>query len=515
VPLAVAETGEARALGAKGEIPYRLVPGQTYWYADLSGPSGEFATIDYSEEAPAVFIGREVALSDLGFQGAGPAPEREARRVGAVQLSCPQCGGPLDLRAPDKTERVTCPNCGSLLDVNQGRLEFLKALGPGKVNPIIPIGSAGQFRGGNFTVIGFMQRSVEFDHVRYYWEEYLLYDPRIGFRWLVRSDDQWNFVETVPPGSVRMPSARVANYNGQSFKIYQDAIARAEYVSGEFYWKVTVGELVRAVDFVRPPLMLSKEVTTTGQPASGAHGKQAHAESGEINWSLGVYVTPREVEKAFGITGLPRPAKPAPNQVFPHKKVYGYWGLAVLLTLVMAIFFAAVGPEKQVFLASYKLEPVASSEGTQIVFTDPIQLAGNHNIQVIAKANVDNSWLYIDGDFVDESSGLVQSFSLPVEYYHGSDSDGAWSEGSLESNVSISALPPGPYTMRMEVSWQNWQQPAILNVQVKQGVPSGSHLLITLGLISLPPIIVMIMHYSFARRRWEDSDYSPFRGSSG
>jgi hypothetical protein len=515
VPLLVAETGEARALGAAGEIPYRLVPGQSYWYADLSGPSGEFATIDYSEATPTMFIGREVGLRDLGFADSGPAPEREVRHVGGIQLSCPRCGGPLTLQAPDKSERVTCPNCGSLLDINQGRLQWFKALAPGKVQPILPIGSTADFRGGKFTVIGFMQRSVEFEGVRYHWEEYLLYDPTIGFRWLVRSDDQWSFVETVPPGAVQMPGERVARYNGKSFKIYQDAMARVEYVSGEFYWKVTDQEVVRAIDFVHPPEMLSMEVTShPAGPASG-HGHGGGSTSGEINWSLGVYVTRGEVEKAFGVTGLPKASKPAPHQEFPHKAIYKYWALATLLTFIMAVFFSATVPEKQVFQSAYKLEPVATAEGTQTVFTDPIPIAGNRNLEVTATANVNNSWLYIDGDFIDEGTGLVQSFSLPVEYYSGSDSDGAWSEGSTQAKVALSALPPGSYTMRLEVSWQNWQQPALLNVQVKQGVASGSYILIVWAVISVVPFVVMIMHYSFSRRRWEDSDYSPFRGSSG
>jgi hypothetical protein len=34
-PLMVAETGRATARGAKGEIPYLLTPGETYYYADL------------------------------------------------------------------------------------------------------------------------------------------------------------------------------------------------------------------------------------------------------------------------------------------------------------------------------------------------------------------------------------------------------------------------------------------------------------------------------------------------
>ncbi|HXU08570.1 MAG TPA: DUF4178 domain-containing protein, partial [Blastocatellia bacterium] len=62
VPMTVAETGVATQLGAKGEIPYRLTPGEEYEYADLSGPHGIFATLDYSETPPMVFVGREVTL---------------------------------------------------------------------------------------------------------------------------------------------------------------------------------------------------------------------------------------------------------------------------------------------------------------------------------------------------------------------------------------------------------------------------------------------------------------------
>jgi len=42
----------------------------------------------------------------------------------------------------------------------------------------------GEFSEGKLTVIGFVVRSVTFDQT-YHWFEYLLYEPKIGFRWLV------------------------------------------------------------------------------------------------------------------------------------------------------------------------------------------------------------------------------------------------------------------------------------------------------------------------------------------
>ncbi|HEV8483226.1 MAG TPA: DUF4178 domain-containing protein [Blastocatellia bacterium] len=524
VPLMVAEKGEASALGAKGEIPYRLTPGETYYYADLSGSGGAFATLDYSETPPMVFIGREVTLADLSLAAIGPGPEREVRRVSALQLSCPQCGGALDLRAPDKTERVTCPNCGSLLDVSHGKLEFLKALGQPKVAPIIPIGSVGQFGNDKLTVIGFMQRSVEYEGVRYFWEEYLLYEPQVGFRWLVRSDDHWNFVQSVPPGEVTA-SGRNVYYGGKRFKLYQEAIARVDIVLGEFYWKVTTEELVKTADYVCPPLMLSMEVPLSVFPGEDAgaseepkkrqrkKAKAAGFESGEINWSLGAYLNREDVEKAFGIKGLPKPSKVAPNQLFPHKAVYKYWLFLFVATLVFGLFVMSTGSHQKIFENTYQFEPLKASDGSTTVFSEPFHVDGGKNLRIAARGTVDNSWLYVEGDLIDESTGLVQSFSMPVEYYHGVEDGESWSEGDQSPDIFISALPPGNYTLRLEAQWEHWQQPVSMTLRIEQGVPRALHLLFALVMISIIPIFVAYRHYRFEVRRWADSDYSPF--SSG
>jgi len=524
VPLVVAEKGEARALGAKGEIPYKLVPGEEYEYADLSGPRGEFATLDYSQFPPLVFVGREVALAELGFPKLAAAPEREARRVSAVQLSCPQCAGPLELRAPDITERVTCPNCGSLLDVSQGRLEFLKALKPPNVQPIIPLGSVGEFSGNKLTVIGFLQRSVEYEGKRYYWEEYLLYNPQAGFRWLVRSDDNWNFVEPLSPGAVTSGgrTERVAHYNGKKFKLYQDSQARVEHVLGEFYWKVSTGELVRASDFIHPPQMLSREVSTataTAQIAADEMNKKKRKRgpspvtSGEINWSLGTYLKHKDVERAFNITGIPRTSKIAPNQPFTHKKVYKYWGLLLVAALVTGFLMIGMGSRQMVYKESFMLEPLKSVEDSQVRFSQPFELKERQNIRITATSPVDNTWLEVVGDLINEATNESQGFSLPVEYYHGVDDGESWSEGDQSPSVHLSAVPGGRYSLGLEARWEKWQQPAAVTVTIEQGVPRVLHLILALVAVSIFPLIIAIYHYSFEKRRWEDSDYSPF--SSG
>jgi hypothetical protein len=526
-PPVVAEKGTARMLAAAGEIPYLLTPGETYPYADLSGAGGVFGTLDYGEQPPLVFVGRETTLAELGLAHAQRTEEREARAVAATQLSCPNCGGPLELRAPDRTERVGCPNCGSLLDASQGRLRYLKTLEPKGWGKSIPLGGTAEFEGREFVVIGFMVRSVEFEGVRYFWQEYLLYNPAVGFRWLVESDGHWSYVTTVAPGEVFESGAR-ANHGGRSFKMFQDAVARVEYVEGEFYWRVEAGEQARATDYVNAPLMLSKEIPIAANQRGGG---QISAE--EINWSLGTYTPLKEIERKFGVD-LPSPKTVAPNQPWPHKKVYAYWGLLTLVALALGFFFIVTAPRKVVFEQTYILkatptpspspgvaqvpDPDAGNEKTQVIFTDPIKLNGGRNLRVTGRAlNVDNNWLYVAGDFIDEETGLIQQFDLPMESYRGVEDGEAWSEGDPEQAAYLPALPEGRYTMRLEAQWENWNQatPPQFSVRVEQGVPRLVNLLLLLVALSVLPLLFAWRHFSFERRRWADSSFNPYASGDG
>jgi hypothetical protein len=520
-PPVVAEKGTARMLGAAGEIPYLVTPGETYAYADLSGQGGVFGTLDYGEQPPFVFVGREVTLAELGLADARRTTEREARSVTASQLSCPHCGGPLELRAPDRTERVGCPNCGSLLDVNQGRLSYLKTLEQKGWVKSIPLGGTAEFEGQSFTVIGYMVRSVEFEGVRYFWQEYLLYEATAGFRWLVESDGHWSYVKSAPPGEV-VEMSGAAIYAGQRFKMFQDAVARVEYVEGEFYWKVTAGEQARATDYVSPPFMLSKEIPVASGRKKGAIAAE------EINWSFGKYTPVKEIERKFNVN-LASPSTVAPNQLWPNKKIYGYWALLMFVALVLGFFTIVAAPRKTVFTQTYNLQatptptPVAGTvtapadgdtgnEKTQVIFTEPIALSGGRNIRITGRANVDNNWLYVAGDLINEETGLVQQFDLPLESYHGVEDGESWSEGDAEQSDYLPALPEGRYTMRLEAQWENWNQsvPPRVALRVEQGVPRLLNLLFMLIALSLLPLLAAWRHFSFERRRWADSAFNPY-----
>ncbi len=503
VPLMVQEKGTGTSAAADGEIPYKLTPGETFNYADLAGKNNAFATIDYSMDPPWVFLGSQVTLADIGLGDAKPV-EREARTVSSVAMGCPNCGGPLSLQAPDKSERVTCPNCGSLLDVNQGKLTYLHALNPPPNAPdfVAPIGAEGTIQGVRYKIIGAVVRSVTMEGIQYFWHEYLLYEPMIGFRWLVHSDNHWNFVEPVNPAEVEAPAyigkGAVAKYGGTSFKIFQDAPAVVEYVKGEFYWRVEQGETVRAIDYVAAPQMLSQEMSEN-----------------EINWSLGTYMPVADVEKAFGISDLPKPWAVGPNQPFTGRFYYTWGALPLFALIVIAIFMIPLaGITKTPLNQTINLPPLQNATTAQAAFSQPFDIRANSNVRITAGAPVDNSWADLDVDLVNEQNQEVESVNIPVEYYSGVDDGEAWSEGGKSTDATLSSLPAGKYTLKVEGTWQNWQQQMPVSVKVEQNVNRGVNFTCALIVLLIMPGLGLLRKVTFEASRWKDSMFASSGSSS-
>ncbi len=341
----VSEVNEATCLAAAGELPFAFAPGAPHRYADLTSADQHFATLDYSDDSPRWYSGREISLAELGISAASTSEGGSPKEISAEAVRCPNCGGALELKAPDQAQRVTCPYCASLLDVDQGNLKYLTTLSS-KIRPHIPIGRAGTLNGVEYVVIGFLRRAVRFDK-EYTWDEYLLYAPAIGFRWLVHSDYHWSFVEPLAPADLNQRKLRSVGYRGEEFRLFQRAWARVTYVLGEFYWKVSIDEIVLAEDFIAPPRLISVERTPVpGQgPLPSVRGADGWGDTSfsEINVSLSTYLTHEQVEQAFAVKDLPHSWEIAPNQPLPGSPdVYRYWLIYLLVLGLIEILMGGV-----------------------------------------------------------------------------------------------------------------------------------------------------------------------------
>ncbi|MBI4678927.1 MAG: DUF4178 domain-containing protein [Elusimicrobia bacterium] len=65
----VRDKREAEYASGEGELPFRVPFGEKASFADLSGPGQRFATIDYSEEPPLLFLGEYVPFDSLALTG--------------------------------------------------------------------------------------------------------------------------------------------------------------------------------------------------------------------------------------------------------------------------------------------------------------------------------------------------------------------------------------------------------------------------------------------------------------
>ncbi|MEI6231573.1 MAG: DUF4178 domain-containing protein [Planctomycetota bacterium] len=519
-PFVVSEKGTANYAGAQGEIPYALVPESQLIYADLSGDNGAFATIDYTDFEPVMYSGREVTLNELALD-AGAAQLPTAKKTPITNLGCPNCGGALNLLAPDATERVGCPSCGSLIDCTQGKFTLLKALKTVGEKPLIPLGSEAEFEGTKQIVIGFMKRSCIVEGVKYFWAEYLLYSKSLSFRWLVQSDNHWSYVKALQTSQVR-EKGKIAYYYGKSFKRFQDAQAVVESVLGEFYWKVTVGEKVFASDFVCAPQMISSERTNFGK------------EGGEIAWSLGQYITPEEIETKFKLKALKRPTTVGSCQPNPHQGWGLRWLAGLAAVIALLIVFLSISPDRTIFDQDVKLEMVvpekpvvtlvpgiqdipttptpappaeSTAEAGAVWLSEPFELTGKQKFALSVKTTLNNAWIAVDGALIDETNGQVQPFDVNVEYWSGTDEDGSWSEGSQDGYIYLPAQPPGKYVLRLEGHWEHMNQPQTVHIKAEQTSIDPVFLFLALFCVSLIPGIMLITKFMFESNRWSESMY--------
>lgn len=502
----VGERSEAAFHAAEGEIPWAVELGATYPYADLSGRNGAFATLDYSEEPPLFFSGRETGLEELRLappSSSGPSPRP---RLKAMNLNCPKCGGPLTLHAPDETERVGCPSCGALLDASGGRLLFLKSLKKPHGRMFIPLGTEGTLRGRKVTCIGHLLKSCTVDGLRYPWTETLLMQENGTFLWLVESDGHWNLAEGVPPGEVHQGSGgREVQFKGQSFRRYQESEAVVEGVWGECTWKVEAGEKARVAEFIQPPLSLAEE-------------RQKHKGGGEeVNWSLSSYLEAREVWEAFKLQGAPPTAGGiCPNMPNPHRALanrLGRWMLAAFAVLFALIAYELathrerVAFDEQIELVAQPKPTPGEGGSEQVYFSKPFRInESRKNLEIRMRAPVENTWLAVDGALVNEETGLTEAFELSTSYYHGVDGGESWSEGSRTASLYMSAVPPGTYTLRLVPQWEGPTPPVrAFQIDLRVGIFRTTFVFLAIVGILIGPVIQWLRSSSFEGRRWADS----------
>lgn len=513
-PWTVQEQGVSTLLSGEGELPFSVVPGHQGRYVDLAGPDGAFATVDYGDgtEPVRLYAGRELGPDELQLAqtAAGPRPEQ---RVQMGKLTCPTCGAPVEIHAPESTERAACAYCYSLLDVSQGNLQLLEQLQQPQLQPAIPLGTDGTLKGEPLKCIGFMERYTVVAGITYAWREYLLYGTN-GYRWLMEDNGHWIFLKPISPGDITSAGSNV-RYEGKSYRRFASNNATVRFVFGEFYWKVQVGETTTASDYIAPPRIVSEERSDN-----------------EIVWSAGEYMTPKEVWKAFGLPGSPPKAfGVAPAQPNPHNVLVPAVTFAVLMAVFLGILVtldwgktARVLVDGPVALPPTQSNQSPTSPGAtppqqdSASYTPPFTVTdGPTTLEVELDTSADNDFVGVACALINEDTGEIREFYVSAEYYHGVTGGESWSEGSRDGTVFVDQVKEGRYLMRLDPEWNHWSGPSIFgthtvasppraSIKVIQGKRSPWCCCITFVLLVFPLPFVFFRRAAFEKKRWESSN---------
>ncbi|MEQ1884936.1 MAG: DUF4178 domain-containing protein [Bryobacteraceae bacterium] len=401
-----------------------------------------------------------------------------------------------------RTINVVCGSCGSILDAADPNVRVLQGAqnAINQVQPLIPLGTRGKWRGQLYEAIGFQRRSITVEGQEYSWAEYVLFNPYRGYRYLTEYDGHWN--DATPVTGLPTPQATGAQYLGLTYKHFQTANAVTRFVLGEFPWQVRVGDRAAVKDYVSPPYVLSEEKV-----------------DGEVTWTMGEYVLGKDIWKSFHLPGsAPAPIGIYLNQPAPLSASWKeLWVAFVMMLMCVGIVFfldEALAAKEQVLDRTYRYTgpPIT---GDPSFVTPVFELKGRvSNVEIRTETDASNQWIFINYALINSETGAAYDLGREVSYYSGSDSDGSWSEGSKNDDVLVPSVPAGHYYLRVEPEGDASLGPVRYSIIVSRDIPPFPLFLAAFFALLIPPILIGWRAFSFERKRWAESDHPMVTTSS-
>jgi ribosomal protein S27E len=312
-----ADIRTARCTGGAGELPFAVGAGWEAKVADFR--AGErFLTLDYSDaDPPRAYLGQAVTLEELKCQllrRDDDILQRAGRLRGTVlNLACPGCGASLIYPAGAAAQLV-CPSCGSRSDATGDQAVLIeKSAELEYINSTLSLGDQGKIDAIDYTLIGRLRCQEVGEPAT--WTEYLLYNARQGFLWLVESDDGWDRVHVLDVWPETSGDSVILD--GTRYDKLYDYASEVTHAAGAFNWRAKVGDRTEITDWQAGDKKLSRETT-------GA----------EMTWSMAEPVSAEVIAKWFGKTPPAQTAKPVGDQ----SGAQGLIKPAIIYSCVMLLF---------------------------------------------------------------------------------------------------------------------------------------------------------------------------------
>ncbi|MER2999234.1 DUF4178 domain-containing protein [Pontibacter populi] len=416
-------------------------------------------------------------------------------------LNCAHCNNTVRLVTHAQAVNVGCLHCDSLLARQGNRWSRVKDQKSQVRVPTIPLGTKSLFKEIRYAVTGFIV--YQETTAPYQWREYVLFSPIHGYAFLSEYDGHWTYFRFVADISLTRNNTHSLTYQEKDYKLFHKYSSQVVYAAGEFPWRL-LDNRSHYTEFVAPPYMLTLEKSQD-----------------EICWMQGEYVTPEEIQEAFGVAeymperigvGAAEPFATA----FSYKKVMAAGGAAVgVLFLLQILFLIFIRPQvltDQSF--SVPIAPEQYGEVTLTALPGPTftlsSLTGSSNLELELYAPVDDEWFELGVTLINIKTNKAYDFEVGTEYYSGYEGGEYWTEGSQKNSVTLSAMQDGEYTLIVQPYRGALSKVDQFRLWVRRDVPLWSNLWILLLFIAAAPAVQWFRNQSFEKSRWMNSNYSPY-----
>jgi len=356
-------------------------------------------------------------------------------------VTCPQCGGTVEIRAAGWSVAVACGQCGSELDISRPEVTLITAWHESVAGLPLPIGRRGVLGDVEWEVIGALTRHDDEDE----WHEFLLFNPYSGYAWLVLSGREWQFGRM----PVDLPSSGTSGVRWRGRRFRRDGGATTMTVSrvaGEFYWQVRSGDTATGRSYIQGNDILSLEES-----------------DGEVTWTHLTTVRGADVARAFDVPDVTHDhaighavhgflaAPPMDDSDLPAMV-----GMGLVTALLALVLMLLVGGGSPVMHEAMAVPVGRSTTGTRlgtIVVERPWQFV---KIRARMSDDASNRWIDLDYSLVNRNTQRsIDAYGL-IEFYRGTDSDGPWTEGDHATSTLVAGVPRGTYDLYVDTNAHGW-----------------------------------------------------------
>lgn len=426
-----------------------------------------------------------------------------------------QCGACSSLLSitKDETKNLVCKSCGTLHVLQKSivydgefRVDEVHKNKFQKSNSDIPTGTKLTLKGIDFEVVGVLKKA---EGNTYTWQEYYLYNAKVGYRFLTEYQGHWTFLEEIDDKKLIKEQShdKEAVYNHDYYRLFSQYHASIKGANGEFPIDLLKVPKTLVKEYILPPFLITSE--------KGENKK---------HWFKGEYLAVEELDEAlqgkirlpesFGV-GVLEPYKPRVR----FTELMQISVVAVIILLVIQMYFTK---SELVFEKSFyydtvnEMRTVGNGYDSSKVYISPsFQLKnGNANVEFTLDANVDNNWLETDIVLINDKTGDEYNVSMGVEFYSGVEGGESWTEGSHETDAMIEKVPEGLYHLEISPSTTFPSLVSNFSLKMHRGVAVYGGFIFILLLLSIYPVISYYQERTFEYRRWQASDYSPFEEDS-